>query len=85
MLHTLGVFSNYTVMKKFEYKTLELKLGGVFASTPFKADEWEDELNALGEQGWELVTRIERNREGYTTRALLVFKREVDTSGDMFG
>ena len=72
-------------MKKFEYKTLEVKLGGVFTSTPFKADEWEKELNALGRQGWELVTRVERNREGYTTRALLIFKRETGSRDDMFG
>ena len=71
-------------MKKFEHKTLEVQLDGFLTSTPFKADEWEQELNALGQQGWELVTRIERNREGYTTRALLIFKREVHEGDDMF-
>ena len=72
-------------MKKFEYKTLEVKLDGFLSSTPFKAEEWEEDLNELGQQGWELVTRIERNKEGYTTRALLIFKREaVYDGGDMF-
>lgn len=65
------------MMQKFEYKTMEIKLDGFLTNTPFKAAAWEEELNVLGRQGWELVTRIERNREGYTTRALLMFKRSL--------
>jgi hypothetical protein len=40
-------------MEKWEYKIVKFyKLGGMFASNAVK----EEELNSLGDQGWELVT-----------------------------
>jgi len=56
-------------MEKWEYKIVKFyKLGGMFASYTVK----EEELNSLGDQGWELVT-IDQNRYVW------VFKRKKNS------
>lgn len=39
---------------RWEYKTLRFKKSGWFTST-INIDEFEQELNRMGRQGWELV------------------------------
>ena len=53
-------------MEKWEYKIVKFyKLGGMFSSIAVK----EEELNSLGDQGWELVT-VDQHRYSW------VFKRK---------
>jgi hypothetical protein len=41
---------------------------------------FEDQLNALGEEGWELVATLEHARHGYSHEVHLVFKRPMPLS-----
>ena len=75
-------------MKRFEYKTIEISLGGTSESVGgikglFISDnnleesdlkeQLDNQLNLLGKQGWELVSTIRR----YSDVILCVFKREM--------
>jgi hypothetical protein len=53
--------------KKFEYMTLDVKIVGV----P-RAESLQPALDASGDDGWELVSTIDRTNGFY----LLIFKRE---------
>jgi hypothetical protein len=53
-------------MKRWTYKTVELK-PAFFGGPPA---DLEQTLNAIGAQGWELVTVLK------TTKVTLLFKRE---------
>ncbi len=64
-------------MKKYEYKTIGIKPGGTFSASVLKETELEKKFNALGQEGWELVTQVEELKNGWTKKVLLVFKREV--------
>lgn len=54
---------------RWEYKRVNLEIGEV-PHRPF-----EDELNALGAEGWELVGTLQHERHGYSHEVHLVFKR----------
>lgn len=64
-------------MKRFEYKTVEIKPTGTWTSK-FDIVEIDKILNAMGSQGWELVSMEDRN-VGYGTTACFyyTFKREI--------
>ncbi|MCE5171626.1 DUF4177 domain-containing protein [Paenibacillus profundus] len=61
-------------MEQWEYKTLKIKTGGFLGG---KVDEksFEDELNQLGMDGWELVSCFDTSLSGQTTDVISVFKR----------
>jgi hypothetical protein len=55
-------------MTRWEYKCLRL-------THPELAEGLEDKLNALGAEGWELVSLALGERHGYTHDATFLFKR----------
>lgn len=58
-------------MKKFQYKTITIPITAVvFTNKQFEkiAAEYEEQLNALGAEGWELILRNE---------SIFFFKREL--------
>lgn len=66
-------------MKRFEYKTIEIKPNVKWKSwfLNFNIDEVDAILNELGSQGWELVTVDSRDMGGTVYGFLYTFKREV--------
>jgi len=63
-------------MKRFEYKTVEIKSKGIWA-TNFNPEEIDKELNKLGSQGWELVSIGSRDTGGTLIGFFYTFKREI--------
>lgn len=62
-------------MEKWEYKTIKVELKG-FLGGILKTEDFDYELNRLGEQGWELISCFSTNAaEGYSRDAIAVFKR----------
>lgn len=63
-------------MEKWEYKTIKVELKG-FLGGILKTEDFDYELNKLGEQGWELVSCFSTNAaEGYSRDTIAVFKRK---------
>jgi hypothetical protein len=63
-------------MKKYEYKTIELKLRGIGIFGPKKADDFEDTLTREGASGWRYVDTLpETGAYGEASRIKLVFER----------
>ena len=62
-------------MEKFEYRTMTYEAKGAWGG---KVDsELEERLNALGSQGWELVSTVATNQIGSTNSLVSIFKRKV--------
>lgn len=64
-------------MEKFEYKTLFTDAKGVLGG---KVDqtEYQNELNELGAQGWELVSTVAAAQSYGSTRWIITtFKRKI--------
>ncbi len=64
-------------MDKFEYKTLFTDTKGVFGG---KVDKYsfQNELNELGSQGWELVSTVATAQSyGNTRWVISVLKRKI--------
>ncbi|MDR2183524.1 MAG: DUF4177 domain-containing protein [Clostridiales bacterium] len=62
-------------MRKFEHKVLPIKTGGIFITAEKAAENIQEELDALGAEGWELVESSGNAAlEGFL---LLFFKREL--------
>lgn len=64
-------------MDKFEYKTLFIDAKGVFGG---KVDPYtfQNELNELGSQGWELVSTVAAAQSYGSTRWIIsTFKRKI--------
>lgn len=57
-------------MKKFEYKVISIPTSMLFGTKGYEkiATEFETNLNKLGEEGWELVQRMD---------GFFFFKREI--------
>lgn len=72
---TVGSFKQ-KIMKRFEYKTLEIKLKGTWG-TKFDTVEIDKALNELGSQGWELVSVESRDMGGTPYGYFYTFKREI--------
>ena len=64
--------SRFKGFVRWEYKTLEV--GQSQGSSSHNGKSFEEELNRLGNQGWELVGRGMNNGKIYNH---LVFKREI--------
>jgi len=64
-------------MKKWEYFTEVINTKGVF-TTKIDASEFNQILNDLGKEGWELIDKTPMALEvGKTTSIVCVFKREL--------
>lgn len=64
-------------MEKFEYKTLLTDAKGTLGG---KVDQsaFQDELNELGMQGWELVNTVAAAQSYGSTRWIIsIFKRKI--------
>jgi hypothetical protein len=62
-------------MSKWEYEVLKV-VTQHFANTGIDGDELRENLNSLGEQGWELTAAVPNSGSAGTTSAImLVFKR----------
>lgn len=62
-------------MERWEYKTIKSGLKG-FGGGILEIEDFDYELNKLGEQGWELVSCFTSNAaQGYSRDAIAVFKR----------
>lgn len=65
-------------MKKYEYKTIELKLKGAGLFGPKKADGFEDILTREGANGWRYVDTLPGTGVyGEVSMIKLIFEREV--------
>lgn len=56
---------------RWEYKRVDVEIGDVSEGA------FEDRLNALGEDGWELTSTIDHQRHGFSQHVHLVFKRPI--------
>lgn len=70
---------------KFEYKTLKIAQGIIYKSkddptvNASNPEEFENVLNELGNEGWELVEMIEpKGFLGLGDTGFCIFKRKVD-------
>ena len=64
-------------MQKWEYKTVKIETKG-FTGGILEIDKFDDILNKLGKDGWELVsTFVTSQMEGISREAVAVFKREI--------
>lgn len=66
-------------MTRFEYKTvaIPMKRKNRFSMYEFDKEVLNETLRKLGEQGWEMVTTLDRNMSGSMMESLMVFKRKV--------
>jgi hypothetical protein len=60
-------------MKKFEYKTVSITKAGLFKQ---KVNH-DEELNKMGQEGWEIVTVYTPVSAGTSTEISYLFKREI--------
>lgn len=66
-------------MKKYEYKTIELKLKGSGLFGAKRADGFDETLTREGAAGWRYVdTLLETGFSGEAARIKLVFEREIE-------
>lgn len=73
-------------MKKWEYKTLEIKLEVSIWSgnSDFPNEIIIEQLNIMGEDGWELANTVANaESHGQTSKILLIFKRPKADNGQV--
>jgi hypothetical protein len=64
-------------MTQWEYRTIKYKTGG-FLGGKIDEQEFEDILNKLGYEGWELVSCFDTSQsQGASRDIIAVFKRSV--------
>ncbi|PRR82251.1 DUF4177 domain-containing protein [Clostridium vincentii] len=62
-------------MERWEYKTIKVELKG-FSGGILEVENFNGELNKLGEEGWELTSCFATNAaQGHSRDAISVFKR----------
>ena len=65
-------------MEKYEYKVVTYDPSGFFGGN-VKANQIENQLNMLGEDGWELISCTSSNQSYGSTKSLVcIFKRRKD-------
>lgn len=65
-------------MKKWEYRTIKLGTTGWFTGGNLDEKKLDDYMNALGRDGWELVSAFDTNQAyGASKDVIAIFKREV--------
>ena len=64
---------------KWEYKVIKIDTKGFFLGGEFDQNSFEQILNELGEQGWELVSAFDTNVEGGKSRHVVaMLKRPIE-------
>ena len=64
-------------MEKFEYKTLFTDAKGIFGGK-VERGAFQNDLNELGSQGWELVNTVPSAQSYGSTRWIIsIFKRKI--------
>ena len=64
-------------MTKWQYKTISIELGGMRGGV-LKTSQFDQQLNALGAEGWEMVASWSNNYGGGGGREVnAVFKRRM--------
>jgi hypothetical protein len=64
-------------MDKFEYKTLKFETKG-FSGGVLDIEQFDKELNNMGEMGWELISCFDTNLlQGGSRLVIAVFKRRT--------
>lgn len=64
-------------MEKWEYKSIKFETKG-FMGGILEINDFDNKLNELGQQGWELVSTITTNQgQGYTREVIGTFKRKI--------
>jgi len=67
---------------KWEYRTVVFATTGFFVGGKLDGQEFNDKLNALGDEGWELVNVFDTNMiQGQTRDVIAVLKRQLGRSG----
>jgi len=61
-------------MTKFEYKTIEIKPQSIW-TTEIKLELIDQKLCEMGNEGWELVSTIQRTSDGGSAVMMFIFKR----------
>ncbi|MCC3374866.1 DUF4177 domain-containing protein [Cohnella sp. REN36] len=65
-------------MERWQYQTLKYKTGG-WMGGKVNEQEFQDELNRYGAEGWELVSCFDTSiSQGASRDIIVVFKRRMD-------
>ena len=70
-------FPKKNTMQKFEYKTIKMKPKTSGFSQKLEDEKLVEEMNILGQDGWELVTLMDNKTGGTTQAIVLIFKRPL--------
>ncbi len=63
---------------KWEYATVTFEAKGWFLGGKLDGEQFNNRLNKLGQEGWELVSVFDTNmHEGVTRYVVAVFKRPI--------
>lgn len=64
-------------MEKWEYKSVKFETKG-FMGGILEINDFDNKLNELGQQGWELVSSFTTNQgQGFTRDVIGTFKRKI--------
>ncbi len=65
-------------MEKYEYKTLTYDTKGFWGGA-VDVSQFQYELNALGDDGWELISSLSTTQSGGSSKGIVcIFKRKKD-------
>ena len=64
-------------MDRFEYKVMKLDIKTKLLGQEFDAVKFEEELNMLGAEGWELIGTTDLVTNGYTMSIVGTLKRII--------
>ena len=65
-------------LTRWEYKVVQIDIGGIFFGPSIESDDLAYVLNQKGAEGWELVNMLDINTgQGRTNTIVLTFKRPV--------
>ncbi|HVH47411.1 MAG TPA: DUF4177 domain-containing protein [Labilithrix sp.] len=62
---------------RWQYKRVDLDIADV------AGEAFEDRLDRLGADGWELVTAVQHARHGYSHEVHLLFKKAASETGEL--
>ncbi|MFS0839517.1 DUF4177 domain-containing protein [Paenibacillus sp. UNC499MF] len=65
-------------MERWEYQTLKFFTKGFFVGGKLDLDEFDQDLNEMGAQGWELISCFDTSQhQGSSKEVICVFKRKL--------